>query len=207
MKKDIHPDYREVVFTDASADFQFITRSTVQAKDTIELNGKTYPHILVDISSESHPFFTGKMKFVDTAGRVEKFQNKFDKTMKKQKKEKAAAVEQAKLDKIAAEEQREADKVARAEAKAKADEKKAKEKASIERKKKKEEDKIAAAKEAMDAKNAESVEKSEGDNVAEVATEEASAVKEETIGSESPEGHEAATDVETPAAESEKKDS
>ena len=149
MKKDIHPDYREVVFTDASADFQFITRSTVQAKDTIELNGKTYPHILVDISSESHPFFTGKMKFVDTAGRVEKFQNKFDKTMKKQKKEKAAAVEQAKLDKIAAEEQREADKVARAEAKAKADEKKAKEKASIERKKKKEEDKIAAAKEAM----------------------------------------------------------
>lgn len=153
MKKDIHPDYREVVFTDASVDFRFITRSTATAKDTIEIDGKTYPHIPVDISSQSHPFFTGKMKFVDTAGRVEKFQNKFSKTMKKQKKEKEAAVEQAKLDAIEAAAQREEEKVARAEAKAKADEKRAKDKAAVERKKQKEIDKIAAAKAALDAKN------------------------------------------------------
>ena len=153
MKKDIHPDYREVVFTDASVDFRFITRSTATAKDTIEIDGKTYPHIPVDISSQSHPFFTGKMKFVDTAGRVEKFQNKFSKTMKKQKKEKEAAVEQAKLDAIEAAAQREVEKVARAEAKAKADEKRAKDKAAVERKKQKEIDKIAAAKAALDAKN------------------------------------------------------
>ncbi len=155
MKKDIHPEYREVVFTDASANFQFITRSTVQAKDTIEVNGKTYPHVPVDISSESHPFFTGKMKFVDTAGRVEKFQSKFDKTMKRQKKEKELAAQEAVLEKERLAKEREEEKARKAEERAKKEEKKAKEKAAIERKKKKEEDKLAAAKAKKDADNAE----------------------------------------------------
>lgn len=145
MKKEIHPEYREVVFTDASADFRFITRSTVDAKETIEVDGKTYPHVPVDISAESHPFFTGKMKFVDTAGRVEKFQTKFDKTMKRLKKEKEVAAEQDRLDKIAAAEAREAEKAAKAEAKAKAEEKRAKAKAAEERKAAKEAEKLAAA--------------------------------------------------------------
>lgn len=200
MKKDIHPDYREVVFTDASADFRFITRSTAPAKDTIEIDGKTYPHIAVDISSESHPFFTGKMKFVDTAGRVEKFQNKFSKTMKQQKKDKAAAEEQAKLDKIAAAEAREAEKAARAEAKAKAEEKKAKDKAAVERKKKKEEDKIAAAKAALDAKNGVVAEETPAEETpAEETAKEASAETAEAVA----DAPEAAPEAEAPAAETE----
>jgi large subunit ribosomal protein L31 len=78
MKKDIHPEYRPVVFQDVSADFSFLTRSTVPSKATIKWeDGKEYPLVKVDISSASHPFFTGKQKFVDTAGRVEKFQKKF----------------------------------------------------------------------------------------------------------------------------------
>ncbi len=192
MKKDTHPDYREVVFTDASADFRFITRSTAVAKDTIEIDGKTYPHIQVDISSESHPFFTGKMKFVDTAGRVEKFQNKFSKTMKQQKKAKAAAEEQAKLDKIAAAEAREAEKAARAEAKAKAEEKKAKDKAALERKKKKEEDKISAAKAAKEAKEAkegkeEAVETKTEASAEEPSTPETAETQDTTAPEETPE--------------------
>ena len=152
MKKDIHPEYRDVVFSDASADFKFITRSTVVAKDTIELDGKTYPHVQVDISSESHPFFTGKMKFVDTAGRVEKFQNKFSKTMKEQKKSKAAAAEQAILDKAAADVERAAEKIAKAQAKEIEDAKRAKAKAAAEKKKAREEKKVADAKAAKAAK-------------------------------------------------------
>ncbi|MEQ9453026.1 MAG: type B 50S ribosomal protein L31 [Phycisphaeraceae bacterium] len=78
MKKDIHPTYRPVVFEDVSAGLRFITRSTIPAKDTTKWeDGKEYPLVKVDISSASHPFFTGKQKFVDTAGRVEKFQRKF----------------------------------------------------------------------------------------------------------------------------------
>lgn len=78
MKKDIHPKYRPVVFQDVSADFAFLTRSTVQTKENIKWeDGKEYPLVRVDISSASHPFYTGKQKFVDTAGRVEKFQRKF----------------------------------------------------------------------------------------------------------------------------------
>lgn len=78
MKPDIHPKYRPVVFQDVSADFKFLTRSTAETKDTVTWeDGKEYPLIKVDISSESHPFFTGKQKFVDAAGRVEKFQKKF----------------------------------------------------------------------------------------------------------------------------------
>jgi len=78
MKPDIHPQYRSVVFRDVSADFSFITRSTASSKETIKWeDGNEYPLVKVDISSASHPFFTGKQKFVDTAGRVEKFQKKF----------------------------------------------------------------------------------------------------------------------------------
>lgn len=80
MKKDIHPEYREVIFHDTSSDFKFMTRSTLISKDTIKWeDGKDYPLIKVEVSSASHPFFTGKKLFVDTAGRVEKFQRKYGK--------------------------------------------------------------------------------------------------------------------------------
>lgn len=78
MRKNIHPEYRYVVFKDLSADFSFLTRSTIETTETVKWeDGKEYPLAKVDISSASHPFFTGKHKFVDTAGRVEKFQKKF----------------------------------------------------------------------------------------------------------------------------------
>ncbi len=77
MKAGIHPDYREVVFHDLSCDFKFITRSTVQTREKIDFEGKSYPLVKIEVSSESHPFYTGKHKIVDTAGRVEKFRQKF----------------------------------------------------------------------------------------------------------------------------------
>ena len=77
MKDGIHPTYRDVVFHDLSCDFKFITRSTVQSRDKIEFEGKEYPLVKIEVSSESHPFFTGKHKIVDTAGRVDKFRKKF----------------------------------------------------------------------------------------------------------------------------------
>lgn len=78
MKKDIHPEYREVVFYDSSSDYKFITRSTIQTKETIKMeDGKTYPLIKIEVSSASHPFYTGKKLFVDTAGRVEKFNRRY----------------------------------------------------------------------------------------------------------------------------------
>ncbi|WP_293779616.1 type B 50S ribosomal protein L31 [uncultured Oxalicibacterium sp.] len=77
MKEGIHPDYREVVFQDMSNDWKFITRSTIQTKETIEFEGKQYPLIKLEVTSESHPFYTGKHKIVDTAGRVDKFRKKF----------------------------------------------------------------------------------------------------------------------------------
>jgi len=81
MKKDIHPkNYRLVVFKDMSNDYAFITRSTANTKDTIVWeDGKEYPLVKLEISDKSHPFFTGKMKLVDTAGRVDKFKNKYKK--------------------------------------------------------------------------------------------------------------------------------
>lgn len=80
MKKDIHPVYKEVIFHDTSSDFKFMTRSTLNSKETIKWeDGKEYPLIKVEVSSASHPFFTGKKLFVDTAGRVEKFQRKYGK--------------------------------------------------------------------------------------------------------------------------------
>ena len=78
MKPDIHPNYRPVVFMDTSADFKFLTRSSVQSSETIEWeDGNTYPLYKVEISSESHPFFTGQMKIIDTAGRVERFERRY----------------------------------------------------------------------------------------------------------------------------------
>lgn len=80
MKKDIHPDYREVVFLDTSSEAKFMTRSTIQAKDTIQWeDGKEYPLVKVEISAASHPFYTGKKMFLDTAGRIEKFKQKYGK--------------------------------------------------------------------------------------------------------------------------------
>lgn len=78
MKKDIHPEYREVLFKDVSCDFEFVTRSTIKTDQTQVWNdGKEYPFVKLDISSESHPFYTGKQKVLDTEGRIEKFQKKF----------------------------------------------------------------------------------------------------------------------------------
>ncbi len=80
MKKDVHPNYREVVFIDVSNDYRFLTRSTVKTKDTTKWeDGNEYPLYKLDTSSESHPFYTGTQKMVDTAGRVEKFRQKFGK--------------------------------------------------------------------------------------------------------------------------------
>ncbi|MGK0365584.1 MAG: large subunit ribosomal protein L31 [Saprospiraceae bacterium] len=82
MKKGIHPEeYRTVIFKDLSADESFMGRSCAEARDTVTWeDGKDYPLIKLEISSASHPFFTGKMKFVDTAGRIDKFNKKFSKT-------------------------------------------------------------------------------------------------------------------------------
>jgi large subunit ribosomal protein L31 len=81
MKKDIHPkNYRLVVFKDMSNDYTFITRSATNTRDTIVMDdGVEYPLIKLEISHTSHPFYTGKMKLVDTAGRVDKFKSRYKK--------------------------------------------------------------------------------------------------------------------------------
>lgn len=84
MKKGIHPEnYRLVVFKDMSNENYFITRSTAPSKETIEIEGKEYPLFKLEISNTSHPFYTGKMKLVDTAGRVDKYMNRYKKHMDK----------------------------------------------------------------------------------------------------------------------------
>jgi large subunit ribosomal protein L31 len=78
MKSGIHPEtYRPVVFKDMSNGDTFISRSTANTKETIEIDGETFPLIKVDISSSSHPFYTGKSNLVDTAGRVDKFKSRY----------------------------------------------------------------------------------------------------------------------------------
>ena len=78
MKADIHPKYQAVVFQDVTSDFSFLTRSTLSSKETIKWeDGETYPLIKVEVSSNSHPFYTGKQKIVDTAGRVDKFRRRY----------------------------------------------------------------------------------------------------------------------------------
>ncbi|HJX70697.1 MAG TPA: type B 50S ribosomal protein L31 [Bacteroidales bacterium] len=89
MKKGIHPDnYRLVAFRDMSNGYTFVTRSTTSSRETVKLeDGKEYPLVKIEISNTSHPFYTGKMKLVDTAGRVDKFMNRYkDHLAKKQSK-------------------------------------------------------------------------------------------------------------------------
>jgi large subunit ribosomal protein L31 len=78
VKPDIHPTYRPVVFQDSSSDFRFLTKSTIETSETTEWeDGETYPLAKVDISSASHPFYTGKQILVDTTGRVERFRKRY----------------------------------------------------------------------------------------------------------------------------------
>ena len=77
MKAGIHPDYREVVFRDISCNFEFLTKSCAAAKETTTYNGQEYPLITIDISSESHPYYTGDAKILDTEGRVEAYYRKY----------------------------------------------------------------------------------------------------------------------------------
>ena len=77
MKPGIHPNYREVVFQDLASGFTFLTRSTVDTKETIDYEGQEYPLIKVEISSQSHPFYTGKQSLNTTAGQIDKFNRRF----------------------------------------------------------------------------------------------------------------------------------
>jgi large subunit ribosomal protein L31 len=78
MKADIHPKYREVVFYDTSSEFKFMTKSTIETSETITWeDGNDYPVFKIEVSSESHPFYTGKKMMLDTAGRVEKFNRRY----------------------------------------------------------------------------------------------------------------------------------
>ena len=84
MKEGIHPkNYRLVAFKDMSNDTVFITKSTANAKETIEIDNVEYPLMKLEISNTSHPFYTGKMTLIDTAGRIDKFKNKYKNHLKK----------------------------------------------------------------------------------------------------------------------------
>ncbi len=98
MRKDIHPEYREVLFHDTSIDMYFVVPSSLETDQTKEWEGKTYPYFQLEVSSSSHPFYTGKQNLVDTAGRVDKFRKRFG------NKKKAAAVEEAAVEEAAVEE-------------------------------------------------------------------------------------------------------
>ncbi len=96
MKKDIHPEnYRLVAFKDMSNEEVFLTKSTADTKETLEVDGVEYPLVKLEISRTSHPFYTGKAKFLDTAGRIDKFKSKYDKFKKK----KPVAAQDSKEDK------------------------------------------------------------------------------------------------------------
>ena len=83
MRKDIHPEnYRLVAFKDMSNDDVFLAKSAAETKETLEVDGVEYPVIKMEISRTSNPFYTGKAKLVDTAGRIDKFKNKYDKFKK-----------------------------------------------------------------------------------------------------------------------------
>ena len=80
MKTGIHPEYREVVFQDVTSDFKFLTRSTLSSKETVKWDdGNEYPLIKIEISSASHPFYTGQNKVMDTSGRIDKFKKRYAK--------------------------------------------------------------------------------------------------------------------------------
>ena len=103
MRKDIHPEYREVLFHDTSVDEYFLVRSTLSTDQTKEYEGKTYPYCVLDISSASHPFYTGKQKLVDTGGRVDKFRKRFGNKTKTVPVAEAAA-EEAPIEEVVVEE-------------------------------------------------------------------------------------------------------
>ena len=86
MKDGIHPDYHPVVFVDAGADAEFVTRSTMKSKETRVIDGVEHYVIRLDVSSASHPFYTGKQRFVDAAGRIDKFRSKYGKNYGRRKK-------------------------------------------------------------------------------------------------------------------------
>lgn len=78
MQKDIHPNYRPVVFKDMGGDFAFLTRSTIESKETIEWeDGNEYPLVKLEVTSATHPFYTGKQNIMDTTGKVERFNRRF----------------------------------------------------------------------------------------------------------------------------------
>ena len=113
MKKEVHPEYREVLFHDTSIDKYFVVPSSLMTDETKEWEGKTYPYFPLDISSDSHPFYTGKQNLVDTAGRVDKFRKRFGNKKKATPVEETAAeearveeapVEEAPVEETAAEE-------------------------------------------------------------------------------------------------------
>lgn len=83
MKKDIHPNYREVVFQDIASDFAILTRSTIRTQETITWeDGKEYPLVKVEVSSKSHPFYTGKQRVLSSGGRVDRFEQKYGRVRK-----------------------------------------------------------------------------------------------------------------------------
>ena len=77
MKQGIHPDYQEVCFMDSETGFKFVAGSTLKPSETIEFEGETYPLVRVEVSSDSHPFYTGKQKFAAADGRIERFNKKY----------------------------------------------------------------------------------------------------------------------------------
>ncbi|MEM9493148.1 MAG: type B 50S ribosomal protein L31 [Myxococcota bacterium] len=78
MRPDIHPEYRDVLFHDTTADVYFVTRSTVDASETAEYEGKTYPYVTIDVSSASHPYYTGKQRISQVDGRIAKFNKRYN---------------------------------------------------------------------------------------------------------------------------------
>ncbi|SDZ45119.1 large subunit ribosomal protein L31 [Evansella caseinilytica] len=78
MKPEIHPKYQKVVFRDTSTGFMFLSGSTKHSSETVEFEGETYPVINVEVSSDSHPFYTGRQKFADAGGRVDRFRKKYN---------------------------------------------------------------------------------------------------------------------------------
>tara|TARA_B100000427_G_scaffold188841_1_gene156935 strand:+ start:28 stop:432 length:405 start_codon:yes stop_codon:yes gene_type:complete len=98
MKKDVHPEYREVLFHDTSIDKYFVVPSSLVTDETKEWEGKTYPYFPLEVSADSHPFYTGKQNLVDTAGRVDKFRKRFG------NKKKATSAEEAPVEEAVIEE-------------------------------------------------------------------------------------------------------
>ena len=98
MKPEIHPAYRDVVFLDTQNGTSFITRSTINTRETTDVEGVEYPLAKVEISAASHPFYTGTMTIIDTAGRVERFEKRYGR-----RKQKAGAAEEASAEEASAE--------------------------------------------------------------------------------------------------------